>query len=313
MRVVITGATGLIGRRLVRALEGQSDDVTVLTRDVEAAKRLIGELPRFVAWDGLSAIDPSVFEGAGVVYHLAGEPVARGRWTPTKKRRIWESRELGTRAIVHALARSESKAALVSASAVGYYGSRGDEALTEGSQPGQGFLPEVCQAWEAEAAKAARAGSRVTMVRIGIVLAPEDGALAKMLPLFRTGLGGPLGTGKQWMPWIHIDDVVSLLRHAGETTPALEGPLNAAAPHPVTNREFAEKLAHAVGRSAFVAAPSLALRVVLGEMAEIILASQRVLPEKALRSGYVFRHPDLSEALAEVVASSPSRRQEVAA
>lgn len=306
MRAVITGATGLIGRKLLGELE--SRDVTVLSRDPEAARRSL-DAGRFVAWDGSSAIDPGVFRDVEVVYHLAGEPVAEGRWSAQKKRRIRDSRQLGTRAVVEAIRRSGAKPTLVSASAVGYYGSRGDEILTEESAAGDGFLPEVCIAWEAEAQAAARLGCRVAMLRIGVVLAREGGALAKMLPVFRTGLAGRIGTGTQWMPWIHVDDVVSLFLHAAKSS-ELEGPINAVAPNPVTNAEFTSALAHALHRPAFLAAPALALRAVLGELSSVVLASQRVLPEKALHHGHVFRHPFLEGALADLVGAA---EQEVAA
>lgn len=296
MRAVITGATGTIGQRLCEQLASSSDDVTVLSRHPEAAKKSM-RAKRFVAWDGVSRVEPSVFEGADVVYHLAGEPVASGRWTREKKRRIEESRRMGTRAIVDAIADAGSKSALVSASAVGFYGSRGDERLDESSPPGHGFLPDVCQTWEAEAG---RLDSRVAMLRIGIVLSREGGALAKMLPLFRAGLGGPLGGGEQWMPWIHVDDVVALLRRAGETT-TLSGPVNAVAPSPATNAEFTKTLARVLHRPAFLPAPSFALHLALGELAEVILSSQRVIPEKALAAGHSFLHPNLDEALADLV------------
>lgn len=302
MRTIITGATGLIGRKLVAGLE--REEVTVLTRNVAAARRSI-DAGRFVAWDGISGIAPEVFERAEVVYHLAGEPVASGRWSADKKQRILESRTLGTRAVVEAMARAGSKPVLVSASAVGYYGSRDEELLTEASAPGSGFLPDVCKAWEAAAESAASSGSRVAMLRIGIVLAREGGALAKMLPIFRTGLAGRLGSGEQWMPWIHVDDVVSLFRHAGAAR-AVEGPINAVSPNPVTNADFTAALARAIHRPAVLPAPKLALRAVLGEMAEVVLASQRVIPERALRHGHVFRHPRLAEALADLFAPAPS-------
>lgn len=308
-RIVVTGATGLIGRRLVKTL-GESE-VTVLSRNVNAARRQV-EAHRYVAWDGVSAIDPKVFEGVDTVFHLAGEPVASGRWTPAKKIRILESRELGTRAVVDAMKLSGSTPALVSASAVGFYGSRGDETLTEASAPGRGFLPEVCQAWETEAERATRFGCRVAMLRIGIVLAVEGGALAKMLPIFRGALGGRLGSGEQWMPWIHIDDVVSLFRHAAGAD-EVAGVLNAVAPTPVTNAAFTETLAHALGRPALLPAPSLALRVVLGELADVVLASQRVLPERPLGSNFAFRHPELAGAIADLLASRSSARHERAA
>lgn len=296
MRVVISGATGVIGRRLVKELDAE---VTVLSRDPNRARRELAAA-RFVAWDGQSPLDPSVMDGVDVVYHLAGEPVAAGRWTAEKKRRIVESRELGTRAVVDAIIAAKSGATLVNASAVGYYGDRGDELLTEESAAGQGFLADVCRRWEREAARLESSGNRTTRLRIGIVLALEGGALAEMLPIFRTGLAGRIGSGKQWMPWIHIDDVVALLRRAGET-PDLSGPVNATAPQPVTNAAFTKALARQLHRPALFAAPRFALRLAVGELATSVVASQRVVPERALRVGFAFRHPELGAALADLL------------
>jgi uncharacterized protein (TIGR01777 family) len=237
--------------------------------------------------------------------------VAEGRWTDEKKRRIRQSRVDGTRAVVASIAKAEVKPrVLVSASAVGVYGSRGDELLTESSAPGEGFLPEVCRAWEDEAMAAEAHGVRVVCLRIGIVLAREGGALAKMLPLFRTGLAGKLGSGAQWMPWIHVDDVVGLVLHAA-TKDAVKGPLNAAAPELVTNAGFTRTLARTLHRPAFFAAPKLALELALGETASVILASQRVVPEKALATGYRFAHPSLGPALAELCGQRTARTAEV--
>jgi uncharacterized protein (TIGR01777 family) len=303
MRVVVSGATGTIGRRLVRALDAE---VTVLSRDVGAARRTL-DASHFVDWDGHSALAPSLFEGVDVVYHLAGEPVAGGRWTEKKKERIVASRVFGTRAIVDAIGSAHSRTALVCASAVGYYGSRGDEILTETSSPGRGFLADVCKRWEAEAARVEIFGARATMLRIGIVLAREGGALEEMLPLFRRGVGGRLGTGEQWMPWIHVDDVVALFRRAGEGE-GLSGPVNAVSPSPVRNAEFTKILARAVRRPAVVPAPSFALRLALGELADVVLASQRVLPEKANQIGHTFIHPTLGEALTDLVGHPPQER-----
>ncbi len=307
MRALITGATGLIGARLLAALDG---DAIVLSRDPQRAADKL-RAARFAAWDGRASLDPSLFEGVDVVYHLAGEPVAEGRWSADKKRRIEESRVLGTRAVVEAIGRAKNKPrALVSASAVGYYGSRGDEELDEESPLGEGFLPEVCAAWEEEAHAAQQVhGVRTASVRIGIVLAREGGALAKMLPLFKLGVAGKLGSGAQWMPWVHVDDVVGLLLHAGaEGGPS--GPINGVSPRPVTNADFTRELARALGRPAFLPAPRAALRLAMGELAEVVLASQRVLPRVALASGYRFAYPTLRDALVDLVgharASSPA-------
>lgn len=304
MRVVVTGATGTIGRALVERLDA---DVTVLSRDVDrAAKALRGV--RVVQWDGQSAVSPKVFEGADVVYHFAGESVADGRWTAEKKRRIRDSRELGTKAIVDAIVDAGSRSTLVSASAVGIYGSRGDEILTEASRPGDGFLADVCRVWEHEASGVERGGCRVAMLRIGIVLSKTGGALAKMLPLFRAGIAGRLGRGDQWMPWIHIDDVVGLFLRAGQSAD-LSGPVNAVSPNPVTNDQFTRALARAVGRRPFLPVPETALRFAFGEVASAVLASQRAVPEKAQHAGYTFHHPRLEEALVDLL---PSQEREKA-
>lgn len=297
MRVVVTGATGTVGRRLLAALDAK--EVTVLSRDPDAARRTV-DAGRFVAWDGRSPIAPSVFEGVDVVHHLAGEPVAGSRWTEDKKRRIEESRTLGTRAVVDAMCESGGRPRLVCASAVGIYGSRGDEILTEESPRARGFLADVCKRWEDEASAIERRGGSAAMLRLGIVLAPDGGALGTMLPLFRAGLGGRLGHGDQWMPWVHVDDVVALFRRAG-SDPALTGPINAVAPAPVTNATFTRALARAVRRPALLPAPALALRLAFGELADVMLASQRVLPERATRAGFVFRHATLASALGELL------------
>ncbi len=231
--------------------------------------------------------------------HLAGENVAQ-RWTGDAKRRIRESRELGTRRLVCALARLPRRpSALVCASAIGYYGSRGDEILTESSAPGAGFLPEVCMAWEREAVAAEALGIRVVRVRIGILLDAGGGALQRMLPPFRLGVGGRLGDGRQWMSWIHRDDLSELFRLAVEKP--IRGPLNAVAPNPLANAGFTRELARAVHRPAVFPAPEFALRLMFGEMSEVLLSSQRVAPNAAASAGFVFRFPHLGPALADLL------------
>lgn len=311
MRAVITGATGLIGKKLVSSWRG---DVTVLSRSPSAAARTLGEGVRVAGWDGAGELDPAAVDGADVVIHLAGEPVAEGRWTAAKKRKIEESRVLGTRAVVRAIARASRRpSALVCASAVGLYGSRGDELLSEDSPPGEGFLSDVCAAWEHEASQVETLGVRRVSARIGIVLSPEGGALRKMLPAFRLGLASPLGDGRQWMPWIHVDDVVGLLRLAA-TDPSVRGPMNAVAPIPVTNREFTRALAKALDRPAFLPAPPrAALRLAFGELADVVLASQRVIPQAAFAAGYRFRFADLPSALEDLVGEARHARSGVGA
>jgi hypothetical protein len=304
MHAVVTGATGLIGRALIRQI---GSPAAVLSRDDGRAPRLLGGVAahRWAPEGGPAPVE--ALRGADVVFNLAGEPAADGRWTAEKKRRIRDSRVVGTRHLVESLASlDERPRVLVSASAVGYYGDRGDELLDERSSPGQGFLAEVCIDWEREAMAAERLGIRVVCVRIGLVMSTAGGALAKMLAPFRLGAGGRLGTGRQWMPWIHIDDLVGILVHASRSD-ALRGPINGVAPAPVTNAEFTLALAHAVRRPALLPMPAFALNVAFGEMSGMLMASQRVMPALALRSGYTFAHPDLGGALASLLGPEARR------
>ncbi len=298
MKALITGGTGLLGKELLANLQ----DAVVLSRDPAKTTRKLG-VGRAVRWDPAAESAPlEALQGIDAVFNLAGEPVAEGRWTEEKKRRIRDSRVIGTRNLLAGLRALDRKPeVLVSASAVGYYGDRGDEELDETSPAGRGFLTEVCSQWEREAQAAEALGVRVVCVRIGIVLAPGGGALARMLTPFKMGAGGRLGSGKQWMPWIHIDDVVGVLLHAARTA-AVRGAINAVSPHPVTNAEFTRALGHAVHRPAFLPVPKTALRIAFGEMSEILMASQRVLPRVAERTGYAFEHTGLDRALAAVMA-----------
>lgn len=296
MDTLVTGATGLVGRALL-AKVGPS---VVLTRHPDRAKAELRD-HRLEAWDGRSVFRPEILRGVRRVVHLAGEPL-RGRWTPDKKRQIEESRVLGTRRLVDSLEKAPPEV-LVCASAIGFYGDRGDARLTENSPAGQGFLSSVCLEWEQEAMRAAAFGTRVVLARLGIVLAREGGALKEMLPAFRLGVAGKLGSGEQWMSWIHLGDVVGLLEHAlshGET----KGALNVVAPEPVTNAAFTRELGHALHRPTVLSAPKILLRAALGEMADVVLASHRVVPEKALAEGYRFRFPTLQAALADLFAPS---------
>jgi uncharacterized protein (TIGR01777 family) len=307
-RALVTGATGTVGRALLAELGGHA---VVTTRD--PATRTLPGAARVVAWDGRSPLDPTALEQVDTVFHLLGEPVAEGRWSDEKKARIARSRIDSTRALVDAFAAAKQRPrVLVCASAVGYYGARGDELLTEASGPGEGFLPDVCVGWEEEAARARALGLRVVSLRIGIVLSTQGGALAKMLPIFRLGLAGRLGDGKQFMPWIHQDDVVGLLRFAAARED-LDGPLLAVAPDLVTNAGFTRALASSVRRPAFLAAPAFALRAALGEAAAMLLASQRCVPELALEKGFRFEHPSLAAALADLLPAPRAARETAAA
>lgn len=298
---VVTGATGLVGRALLRRL----DAPIILTRSPDrAATALPGAVAR--RWDPEAEPAPAAsLAGADVVFHLAGEPIAAGRWTAARRRRIRDSRVLGTRHLVAGLAALERRpAVLVSASAVGYYGDRGDELVDERAAPGAGFLAEVCVEWEAAALAAAELGIRVVCARLGVVLARGGGALAAMLTPFRLGLGGRLAGGRQWMSWVHLDDVVGLLLHAARTA-AIQGPMNAVAPAPVTNADFTRALAAALRRPAILPVPERALRAALGDLAEVLTASQRVSPGVARDSGYSFAFPTLPPALAAALGARP--------
>jgi uncharacterized protein (TIGR01777 family) len=294
MKALVTGATGFIGQRLVATLEKPA----VLTRNPQHARQLLGNVEPH-PWQGEREPAPSAaLDGVDVVFHLAGEPVAQGRWTAEKKRRILDSRKLGTANLVEGIRRAASRPrVLVSASAVGYYGDRGDEVLYEDSPPGNDFLADVCKQWEAEARAATDLGVRVAIARIGIVLGPGGGALAKMLPIFKTGLGGRLASGNQWMPWVHVDDLVAMLHFAAQQDD-LRDAFNATAQNPVTNRQFTRELAQALRRPAILPAPAFGLRLMIGEFAEILLSSQRAIPRVLQQAGYRFKYPDLRSALA---------------
>jgi len=287
VRVLLTGGTGFVGAPLCRALQAAGHAVTVVSREPAQADGTA------IGWD---AVGRAVGENDALV-NLAGEPLAARRWSPAQKRRILESRVGATRALVEAAAGAPRRpAVLVSASAVGYYGPRGDEPLDETAGPGRDFLAEVCEAWEREALRAEQLGVRVIRLRLGIVLARDGGALARMQPPFRAFVGGPLGSGRQWMSWIHRDDATGLVVEALDNE-AYCGALNATAPQPVTNRDFARALGQVLARPAWLPVPAVVLRLALGEMADMLLTGQRVLPAVAERLQYHWRHPELGGAL----------------
>jgi hypothetical protein len=303
MKALVTGATGFVGPRLLRLL----DKPVVVSRNTDRAKQSIGHLAgRIVRWDPMEGPPPpEAFEGVDVVYHLAGESVAGARWTTAQKARIRDSRVVGTRHLVQGIAQAAAKpATLVSASAVGYYGSRGDEELSESAAPADDFLARVCVEWEREAMAAADLGVRVVTARTGIVLGSgSGGALAKMLTPFKLGAGGPLGNGQQWMPWVHVADLARLYVHAADHG-EVRGPMNSVAPQPVRNAEFTKALARQLHRPAFMPAPYLGLRIVFGEFAQVLFASQRVIPKVALDTGFTFQYPDITSALREILAAA---------
>ena len=294
MRVAVSGSTGLVGSEAVASLSAAGHDVVRLVRRDPAP----GE--KAVRWDtGKREVDAAGLEGIDAVVHLAGENIASGRWNAARKAAIRDSRVNGTRLLCETLAGlARPPKTFVSASAVGYYGDRGEESLTEGIPHGTGFLAEVCREWEAASAPAARKGIRVVTLRIGMVLSPKGGALARMLPLFRAGLGGVIGGGRQYVSWVALDDLPNILLHALQRGD-LSGPVNAVAPRPVTNREFTEALGKALSRPTPLPVPAFALRLAVGrEMADgLLLASARVLPRRLEETGYRFRFPELGGAL----------------
>ena len=301
--MTVTGATGLIGPALVAALAEQGAEVTVLSRDPARALAALGGVEA-TGWRLLEEPAPAeALAGRDAVVHLAGEPVAQ-RWSAKAKQAIRESRVLGTRNLIEGLGRAEPRPrALISSSAIGYYGAHGEEPLDEDAAPGRDFLAQVCVAWEAEAQRAAALDMRAVQLRTGVVLDSRGGALAKMLPPFRLGLGGPIGGGCQYISWIHADDVTGMLLAALQDE-RWNGPVNATAPEPVSNRDFAKSLGAVLRRPALLPVPALALRLLYGEMAEIVTTGARVMPAKALVLGYQFRQLHLQQALR--AASAPA-------
>ena len=299
MRVTVTGATGRVGSHLVAALKARGDEVTVLSRDPDRASERLGV--EAVGWDPESeGAPPAALAGRDGVVHLAGEDVGQ-RWSAAAKERILASRERGTRNLVHGLFDAEPRPPVfVCASASGFYGARGDEPVDETHPPGRDWLADVCVRWENQA-DSGKLGTRVVKLRTGIVLDAEGGALAKMLPPFKAGIGGPIGGGRQYMPWIHRDDVVGLYLAALDA-PGFAGPINASAPTPVTNKQFARALGHALHRPAVAPVPAFTIKLMYGEMAQIVLGGVRMVPGRAAELGYEFAHPDLDEALRDTLA-----------
>jgi len=298
MKIFLTGATGLIGRPLAAGLVESGHAVVALTRRRGAVSGLPAGVECLEGDPAVAGSWQDVLARCDACVHLAGEPVAAGRWTPERKAAIERSRVESTRRVVEVVAAGGPRV-LVCGSAVGFYGSRGDEPLDEAAARGQGFLADVCVRWEAEAAPAA-ARARVSLVRTGIVLAREGGALPRMALPFKLMAGGPFGDGAAWQPWIHLDDEVALLRFALEDD-RVRGPLNGAAPAAARSRDLASALGRVLHRPSFLPAPAAALRLLLGEMSEVVLASQRVVPRKAADLGFRFRFGELEPALRDLL------------
>jgi len=289
MKVLIAGGTGFVGKQLVSALLARGDQIHVMSRTPAAATTAFGGRATGVGYD-------ASLEGYDAVVNLAGAGIADKRWSEERKRELLESRTKPTSALSKGLASVTAKPkVLVNASAIGFYGDRGDETLDEASKPGTGLLPDICVKWEESVAAAKQAGIRVVLLRIGVVLG-DGGALKKMVPPFKMFVGGKLGSGRQWMSWIHVTDLVRMILHCIDT-PSVTGPVNGTAPEPVTNAEFSKALGKALSRPSFAPVPGFMLKLMLGEMASMLLGGQRVLPKVAMASGFGFQFPKVSSAL----------------
>ncbi len=305
MKVAITGATGFVGSRLVEKLKAEGHQILVLTRNLERAKRIFPasafpNLEIFAYRPAESGDWQQSIVDCDAVVNLAGEPIAE-RWTPEHKKAILESRQLGTRTIVEAIALAEPKpSVLINASAIGYYGTSETATFEEDSPGGNDFLAEVCKKWEAEAQKVKEAGVRLVILRIGIVLDKDGGALAKMLPPFKLFAGGPLGSGRQWFSWIHRDDLVNLIVEALKR-PDIEGTFNATAPNPVRMNQFCQTLGEVMNRPSWLPVPGFALETLLGEGAKVVLEGQQVLPKKIQSLAFQYQYPTLKSALEGII------------
>lgn len=300
MKATLIGTTGFIGVPLCQELKRAGLDITVLARDPASAKKALGTGCNVLPWKLPQDIPDEALRDADVIINLAGESIGTKRWSEARKKDILNSRVLTTRAIVDSLHRFEGKQrTLISGSAVGYYGPRGNEGLCEDSRPGDDFLASVCRKWEAEAFKALELGVRVIAVRTGFVLG-KGGALDRMVIPFKFFAGGPVGSGNQWLPWIHLDDLIGIIKFSIENG-GVDGPINATAPNPLTMRQFSKALGRAIGRPSWLPVPGFILKLALGEMSDLLLNGQRALPCKALKLGYRFKYRHAEEALRAIL------------
>jgi len=301
-RIIVTGATGLIGQKLVSALIQRGDEVIIFSRDTAKAKTIISNANEYVEWDYIKPeLWKSKLENSDAVVHLAGTNLFAKRWNDSFKNEILKSRRMSTKNLVDAIKSCNNKPQVfISASGVGYYGDCGDTILDEASSAGNDFLAEVCKVWEDESKRVEDAGVRSVQIRTGLVLSTEDGALKQMLPPFKFFIGGPLGKGKQWASWLHIEDIIGIYLQAIDST-ELIGAVNAASPNPVRMKEFANTLGNVLHRPSLFPVPKLVLRLVIGEAAEVVTASQRVDVQKLLHSGFKFKFDFIKEALKDLL------------
>jgi uncharacterized protein (TIGR01777 family) len=302
MKFLVTGATGFVGQRVVKQLTDSGDEVVVLTRNIAKGALKFGNKCQYFMWSDTSTLPPKeAFDGVDAVINLMGEGIADKRWDESQKKKIYDSRILATSNLIEVIKGLNKKpSAFISASAVGIYGNRGDEEINESSSTADDFLARICKDWEQAAHKAKDLGLRTAIIRIGVVIGKDGGALKKMLPIFKLGAGGPVGSGKQYMSWIHVEDIAGMFVRAAKDS-SLEGVFNGTAPYPARSKDFARELGKVLHRPAFAPAPSFALKLVFGEMSQVLLDGQKVLPIKFKEKKFSFKYPTLEMALTESI------------